>query len=125
MSMTKEIEIDGKMVKFKASAAIPRIYRMKTGRDIFVDLDKANKEMQANKAESSGLSMYTLEAFEDISYLMAKHADPSIPDTAEEWLEGFNVFSIYLVLEEIIELWNLSELTQAVAKKNAMPSTGK
>lgn len=125
MSMTKEIEIDGKMVKFKASAAIPRIYRMKTGRDIFVDLDKANKEMQANKAESSGLSMYTLEAFEDISYLMAKHADPSIPDTAEEWLEGFNVFSIYLVLEQIIELWNLSELTQAVAKKNAMPSTGK
>lgn len=125
MSMTKEIEIDGKMVKFKASAAIPRIYRMKTGRDIFLDLDKANKEMQANKAENSGLSMYTLEAFEDISYMMAKHADPSIPDTAEEWLEGFNVFSIYLVLEQIIELWNLSELTQAVAKKNGMPSTGK
>lgn len=125
MSMTKTIEIDGKQVEFKASAAIPRIYRMKYGRDIFVDLDKANKEMQANRAENSGISVQTLEAFEDIAYLMAKHADPGIPDTAEEWLEEFNVFSIYLVLEQIIDLWNLSELTQAEAKKNGMPSTGR
>ena len=29
MSMIKQIEIDGKQVSFKASAAIPRIYRMK------------------------------------------------------------------------------------------------
>ena len=125
MSMTKEIEIDGKMVKFKASAAIPRIYYMKYGRDIFADLDRANKEMNANNPESSAISMYTLGAFEDIAYLMAKHADPSIPDTVEEWLEDFNVFSIYMVLKEIIDLWNLSELTQVVAKKNGMPSTGK
>ena len=125
MSMTKTIEIDGKQVEFKASAAIPRIYRMKYGRDIFVDLDKANKEMQSNREENSGISIQTLEAFEDIAYLMAKHADPSIPDTAEEWLADFNVFSIYMVLEQIIELWNLSELTQAIAKKNGMPSTAK
>lgn len=76
---------------------------------IFVDLDKANREIQANHAGNSGLSMYTLEAFEDISHLMAKHADSSIPDTEEEWLEGFNVLSICLVPEQIIERWNLSE----------------
>ena len=35
MSMIKTIEIDGKQVPFKASAAIPRIYRVKYGRDIF------------------------------------------------------------------------------------------
>lgn len=29
MSMIRNIEIDGKQVAFKASAAIPRIYRMK------------------------------------------------------------------------------------------------
>ena len=29
MSMKQNIEIDGKQVPFKASAAIPRIYRMK------------------------------------------------------------------------------------------------
>ena len=35
MSMTRVIEIDGKQVPFKASAAIPRLYRVKYGRDIF------------------------------------------------------------------------------------------
>lgn len=38
MSMMKKIEIDGKAVTFKASAAIPRIYRIKFQRDIYKDL---------------------------------------------------------------------------------------
>ena len=46
MSMTKTIEIDGKQVPFKASAAIPRIYRVKYGRDIFKDLMKLEKALE-------------------------------------------------------------------------------
>ena len=38
MGMTKKIQIDGKDVVFKASAAIPRIYRLKVHRDIYKDL---------------------------------------------------------------------------------------
>ena len=38
-------------------------------------------------------------------YTMAKHADPAIPDDVEEWLDGFNTFSIYQVLPELIKLW--------------------
>lgn len=38
MSIIKKIEIDGKEVAFKASAAIPRIYRLKFQRDIYKDL---------------------------------------------------------------------------------------
>ena len=38
MSMVQKIEIDGKQVAFKASAAIPRIYRIKFQRDIYKDL---------------------------------------------------------------------------------------
>ena len=38
MALTKTIEIDDKKVIFKASAAIPRIYRIKFGRDIYKDL---------------------------------------------------------------------------------------
>ena len=34
MGITKKIEIDGKLVAFKASAAIPRIYRLKFQRDM-------------------------------------------------------------------------------------------
>ncbi len=68
--------------------------------------------------------MCSLEAFENIAYLMAKHADPSIPDTAEEWLEGFSVFSIYQVLPEIISLWGVNLETQSVTKKNGTPQSG-
>ena len=41
--MVKQIEIDGKLVSFKASAAIPRIYRIKFGRDIYADLRQLEK----------------------------------------------------------------------------------
>lgn len=33
MAVTKKIEIDGQMVEFRASAAVPRLYRIKFGRD--------------------------------------------------------------------------------------------
>ncbi len=124
MGMKKTIEIDGKQVQFKASAAIPRIYRVKYGRDIFKDLMKLEKAMNSNNAEDSGLDTFSLETFENIAYLMAKHADPSLPDTAEEWLDEFSVFSIYQVLPEIIELWGLNVQTQSVSKKNDLPQSG-
>ena len=34
MSIVRNVEIDGKQALFKASAAIPRIYRFKFNRDI-------------------------------------------------------------------------------------------
>ena len=42
------------------------------------------------------MDMFSLEMFENIAYIMAKHADPNIPDTPEEWLDEFNTFSIYI-----------------------------
>ena len=123
MSMIKTIEIDGKQVPFKASAAIPRIYRVKYSRDIFKDLMKLQKALNENTADDSNLDLFSLETFENIAYLMAKHADPSLPDTAEEWLDEFSVFSIYNVLPAIIELWGVNVETQSVAKKNEMQST--
>lgn len=48
--------------------------------------------------------MLEIEMFENIAFIMAKHADPSIPDTPEEWLDNFNTFSIYQVLPQLIEL---------------------
>jgi hypothetical protein len=123
--LEKTITISGKEVKFRSSATVPRLYRIKFKRDIFKDLIKLDKELKENSEEDSGLTMCSLEAFENIAYLMAKHADPSIPDTAEEWLEEFSVFSIYQVLPEIISLWGVNLETQSEAKKNGMPSTGK
>ncbi len=125
MSMTKKIEIDGKEVAFRASAAIPRIYRLKFQRDIYKDLAALEKAIGDNTEEVSNLDMFSLEMFENIAYIMAKHADPSIPDTPEEWLDEFNTFSIYQVLPKIIELWGLNMKTDVEAKKNFNQLTGR
>ncbi len=118
MSMKQNIEIDGKQVSFKASAAIPRIYRMKFHRDIYKDLRALEKSIGDGTEENSNLDVFSLEMFENIAYVMAKHADPSIPDTPEEWLDEFNTFSIYQVLPKLIELWGLNVQTQVDSKKN-------
>ena len=125
MSMIKQIEIDGKQVSFKASAAIPRIYRMKFQRDIYKDLKGLEKSIGDNSEESSNLDMFSLEMFENIAFVMAKHADASIPNTPEEWLDGFNTFSIYQVLPQLIELWGLNVQTDVEAKKNFVRQTVK
>nr|DAU90062.1 MAG TPA: tail assembly chaperone protein [Caudoviricetes sp.] len=118
MSLIKNLEIDGKQVPFKASAAIPRIYRIKFGRDIYKGLSALEKAVGKDKEESSSLDMFSLEMFENIAYVMAKHADPGIPDTPEEWLDEFNTFSIYQILPQLIELWGLNVKTDVEAKKN-------
>lgn len=118
MALTKTIMIDDQAVTFRASAAVPRIYRIKFRRDIYKDLDALQKAIDTSKEEASTLDTFSLEMFENIAYVMAKHADPSIPDTPEEWLDQFNTFSIYQVLPEIIKLWGLNVQTDVEAKKN-------
>ena len=111
--MEKVIKIDGREVKFKASAATIRLYRQNTGRDMLLDINK----LQESAGSGNGLSAEALNLFEDIAYTMAKQADDSIPDSADEWLDDFEMFSIYLVLPQIIELWRLNELTTTTPKK--------
>ena len=119
MSIVKKIEIDGKEVAFKASAAIPRIYRLKFQRDIYKDLRSLEKSVGNGDEQNSDIDLFSLEMFENIAYIMAKHADGSIPDTPEEWLDDFNTFSIYQVLPELIELWGLNVKTEVEAKKTS------
>lgn len=76
MAVTKKIEIDGQMVEFRASAAVPRLYRIKFGRDIYKDLRSLEKSVGDNDEESSSLDLFSLEMFENIAYIMAKHAHP-------------------------------------------------
>ena len=118
MSIVKKITIDDKEVAFKASAAIPRIYRLKFQRDIYKDLHSLEKALGDSKEDNSNLDLFSLEMFENIAYIMAKHADGTIPDTPEEWLDEFNTFSIYQVLPQLIELWGLNVKTDVEAKKN-------
>lgn len=119
MGMTKKINIDGKDVMFKASAAIPRIYRLKFHRDIYKDLRDLEKAVDSSSEEQSSLDLFSLEMFENIAFVMAKHADPTaVSDSPEDWLDEFNTFSIYQVLPEIIELWGLNVQSEVESKKN-------
>ena len=55
--------------------------------------------------------------FENVAYLMAKHADPSVPGTVEEWLDGFDTFSIYAVFPVISQMWEDNIRTMSVPAK--------
>ena len=139
--MDKVIKIDGKEVGFRATALTPRLYRHKMQRDIVQDFselersfkkalkakgltepgknataeEKAAYEEQLREAQ---LSATDLEIFENVTFVMARQYDSTIPDSVEEWLEDFNFFSIYEVLPEILTLWHLNNATTANAKKS-------
>ena len=127
--MEKTIKVGGVEVHLKASALIPRLYRIKFNRDMIADMRQLQQacrkatELPAGASEEekqdAQLSVMDLTIFENVAYMMAKHADKTVPGSPEEWLDTLpGVFSIYEVLPEILELWGLSNMTTSVSKKN-------
>ena len=125
--METTIKIDGREVRMRASALVPRLYRLKFGRDLIQDIGSLQKkylkvlskkdDMTEEEIKEAQFSIFDLTIFENVAYIMAKHADKSISDTPEEWLDGFDMFSIYHILPEILKLWNISARTTSVPKK--------
>ena len=88
-------------------------------------LRSLEKSVDDGNEESSSLDLFSLEMFENIAYIMAKHAHPDqVPDTPDEWLENFNTFSIYQILPQLIELWGLNVQTEVEARKNLAKVSG-
>lgn len=123
--LEKTIAIGDKQVKFRSSATIPRLYRMKFKRDIFKDLSRLESSYKGNSDDGSSFEIEDLEIFENVGYIMAYHADHSIPATIEDWLDEFEMFSIYEVLPEILELWGMNLQTEIESKKNFIAVAGK
>lgn len=116
--MEKTITIDGQEVKLKATAAIPRLYRIKFQRDIIKDMAALQAAMSKVKKDAGALPATALEMFENVAYIMAKHADPEgVPADPVEWLDRFNTFSIYQVFPAIGELWGANMSTTSKPKK--------
>lgn len=122
--LQKTVKVGDRDVKFRSSASIPRLYRMKFRRDIFKDLSKLEKSYKDRDDGTKELEIEDLEIFENVAYIMALHADPTIPGTIEEWLDEFEMFSIYEVLPEILELWGSNLFTDVSAKKNGVVQKG-
>ena len=92
---------------------------------IYKDLRSLEKSVDDGNEESSSLDLFSLEMFENIAFIMAKHAHPDqVPDTPDEWLENFNTFSIYQILPQLIELWGLNVQTEVEARKNLAKVSG-
>ena len=116
--MEKLINIGGKEVGFKATASTTMRYRKKFNRDLFKDIQalipKMGQTMEAND----------LESFMNIAYIMAWQYDNTIPADPDEWLDQFEMFDIYLVLPQIIELWGLNMQELEEPKKKAEGQSG-
>lgn len=126
--MDRIIKIDGKDVKFRATARTPRLYRAIIGRDMIRDMNALSKaytksltvreDMTEEEKRDAQLDATDLEIFENAAYIMARHATPDdIPDNPDDWLDGFGMFSIYKVLPELLKLWALNNKTTSEAKK--------
>ena len=76
--LEKKIMIDGKPVKFRASAAVPRMYMALTGSDIFSDIgdlmeqfhpSKQQKADRQQKAQVNLKDLSKMSVFENIAYV--------------------------------------------------------
>lgn len=121
--MDRIVNIDDKAVKFRATARTPRLYRVIIGRDLIVDMNRlAKKYKDVNEAQKKGedlsFTAEDLQIFEDVAYAMARHATPDMAErTADDWLDSFNMFSIYEILPEILILWGENNRTTSTPKK--------
>lgn len=111
--MEKTIEIDGKKVMFKSTAGTPARYREMFGADLLTESEKLIDEVR----RGGTLTREALQTFEQLAYVMAKQADPDIPDDHLEWLDGFEMFSIYDILPELIQIWLGSKKTIETVKQ--------
>ena len=106
--LKKVINVGGKEVEFRSSATVPRLYRAKFKRDIFKDLAKLESSYKGSKEEGEEFAIDDLEIFENVAYIMAYHADNTIPDNIE-----------------ILALWGTNLITDIDSKKNLNAVAGR
>jgi hypothetical protein len=116
--MEKTIEIDGKKVRFKTNGATPLRYKAQFGKDYFKEILKL-APLQKLQGDAKGITAEDMqhldfEVFYNISWIMAKTADPTIPEPLE-WLEQFDEFPMAVVIPELQDLMLASFQT---TKKN-------
>lgn len=121
MAIEKTINAGGTEIKMRASALIPRLYRAKFGRDMVTDLRRLQGNLKAvldDDTNEKNLDVIDLTIFEDVAWIMAKHADPAVPSDPDEWLESIpGVMSVYECLPEILELWTQNTATTSAPRK--------
>lgn len=115
--MERTIKIDGKDVLLRCTAKTPIIYNRLLRRDMLVDFEKLQNIGETIPAGA-------LENFLNLAFVMAyqaaeyHHNDEGFPQTPDEWLDQFEMFSIYENLSVIMAMI-VGDKAQLVAEKNA------
>lgn len=130
--MEKTVTIDGREIKLKTSGALPRIYRRLLRREIFEDVAKLIMTSIAlsdpeRPDPSKEDQLEANEILENLTFIMAKHAEPSLPETVEEWLSGFEdeaSLNDAKVTGTVIALWLHETETTSAERKKKEGSTG-
>lgn len=134
--MEKTVKIGGKDCLLKTSAALPRVYRLLLGRDIFQDvhtmvttLSTTRMALQQKDVElpSKEAQLEAVTLVENLAFAMHKHGDASQPNSVEKWLEQFDDEAALTdsgIVMELIDLWNHETETTAEEKKKKDQSTG-
>lgn len=140
--MEKIVKIGGKDCRMKTSAALPRVYRLLLGRDIFQDvhtmvttlsttwmaLQQKDVELQKDiELPSKEAQLEAVTLVENLAFTMHKHGDSSQPNSVEKWLEQFDdeaALTDSEIVMELIALWNHETETTAEEKKKKDQSTG-
>lgn len=126
--MDRTIKVDDQDVKFRATARTPRLYRALIGRDMIRDMNQlriaynkavsVSEDASEEEIQDAQMSAVDLEIFENVAYIMARHADPDMFEKSpDEWLDKFDMFSVYKILPELLRLWQLNTATTSQPKK--------
>ena len=124
--MEATVKIDGRDVRFKATAAVPLLYRRKFNRDLIRDIQAVADAMDDKKANGASIPLEALTMFERMAYIMAKHGDPDMKaDSPEEWMDEFSTVSIYAIFPVIQSLWigNLDQVEESKKKAEQLIGT--
>lgn len=103
--MEKTIEIDGKKICFKSTAATPLRYKSQFGKDFFVDIMKLSSldGLHSKKINIEKIEKVDFEVFYNIIWVLAKTADKKIPDPIT-WLDRFDEFPLFEIIPEVQDL---------------------
>lgn len=102
--MEKTIVIDDKKVRFKTNGAIPLRYKAQFGKDYFKEIFKMLPIARMGKnPKPEDLESLDFEVFYNVAWIMAKTANPTIPEPIE-WLGEFEEFPIADIFPELQDL---------------------
>lgn len=106
--MEKTIVIDGKKVTFKTNGATPLRYKAQFQKDYFKEILKMAplqklKNKKKTEINANDLEALDFDVFYNIAWVMAKTANPNIPEPIE-WLDEFDEFPMIEVIPELQDL---------------------